>query len=291
VNRFLDKGTLYVAVFKDDGTGEWKALTHGQGALTNAYAKYAFADQADVLINARLAGDALGATKMDRPEWVSVSPVTGEVYVTLTNNSNRTPTKHGMNAANPRNYAGDKGNRNGHIIRWAEKGNDHTATSFNWDIYLFAAPNDLTAENLSGLNANNDLSSPDGLYFDPRGVLWIQTDDGAYTSKTNCMLLAALPGKVNDGKEVTTSAGIKTRVGMQANEQNIKRFFVGPKGCEVTGITLTPDFKTLFINIQHPGEDQPGVTWGAIAGGTTPRSATVMITKKDGGVILGESLK
>ena len=92
---------------------------------------------------------------------------------------------------------------------------------------------------------------------DPRGVLWIQTDDGAYTSKTNCMLLAALPGKVNDGK-VTTSAGIKTRVGMQANEQNIKRFFVGPKGCEVTGITLTPDFKTLFINIQHPGEDQPG---------------------------------
>ena len=289
-DKYLDKGTLYVAVFKDDGTGEWKALTHGQGALTNAYAKYAFADQADVLINARLAGDALGATKMDRPEWVSVSPVTGEVYVTLTNNSNRTPTKHGMNAANPRNYAGDKGNRNGHIIRWAEKGNDHTATSFNWDIYLFAAPNDLTAENLSGLNANNDLSSPDGLYFDPRGVLWIQTDDGAYTSKTNCMLLAALPGKVNDGKEVTTSAGIKTRVGMQANEQNIKRFFVGPKGCEVTGITLTPDFKTLFINIQHPGEDQPGVTWGAIAGGTTPRSATVMITKKDGGVILGESL-
>ena len=290
-DKYLDKGTLYVAVFKDDGTGEWKALTHGQGALTNANAKYAFADQADVLINARLAGDALGATKMDRPEWVSVSPVTGEVYVTLTNNSNRTPTKHGMNAANPRNYAGDKGNRNGHIIRWAEKGNDHTATSFNWDIYLFAAPNDLTAENLSGLNANNDLSSPDGLYFDPRGVLWIQTDDSAYTSKTNCMLLAALPGKVNDGKEVTTSAGIKTRVGMQANDQNIKRFFVGPKGCEVTGITLTPDFKTLFINIQHPGEDQPGVTWGAIAGGTTPRSATVMITKKDGGVILGESLK
>ena len=154
-DKYLDKGTLYVAVFKDDGTGEWKALTHGQGALTNANAKYAFADQADVLINARLAGDALGATKMDRPEWVSVSPVTGEVYVTLTNNSNRTPTKHGMNAANPRNYAGDKGNRNGHIIRWAEKNNDHTATSFNWDIYLFAAPNDLTAENLSGLNANN----------------------------------------------------------------------------------------------------------------------------------------
>lgn len=287
-DKYMDKGTLYVAVFKDDGTGEWKPLVFGQGALTSANAKYAFADQADVLVNARLAGDVLGATKMDRPEWVSVSPITGEIYVTLTNNSNR--AKHGMNAANPRNYAGDKGNTNGHIIRWAEKDGNHASTSFNWDIYLFASPNDLTAENLSGLNANNDLSSPDGLYFDPRGVLWIETDDGAYTKKTNCMLLAALPGKVNDGKEVTSSAGIKTRVGMQANDQNIKRFFVGPKGCEVTGITMTPDFKTLFINIQHPGEGMEGVTWGAIAGGTTPRSATVMITKNDGGVILGESL-
>lgn len=289
-DKYLNNGTLYVAVFNADGTGTWKPLTFGTGALTASYAKYAFANQSDVLVHARIAGDAVGATKMDRPEWVSVSPVTGEVYVTLTNNSNR-GVSYPVDAANPRNYATNKGNRNGHIIRWAESNGDHAATTFTWDIYLFAAPNTLTAENLSGLSANNDLSSPDGLYFDPRGVLWVQTDDGAYTDTTNCMLLAALPGKVNDGKEVTSSVGQKTRVGMQANEQNIKRFFVGPKGCEVTGITLTPDFKTLFINIQHPGEDQAGVTWGAIAGGTTPRSATVMITKKDGGVILGESLK
>ena len=287
--KYLDNGTLYVAVFNDNGIGEWKPLVFGQGALTTAYSLYAFANQADVLVHARIAGDALGATKMDRPEWVSVSPVTGEVYVTLTNNSNR-GVKYETDAANPRNYADNKGNRNGHIIRWAENNGDHAATSFNWDIYLFASPADLTAENLSGLTANNDLSSPDGLYFDPRGVLWIQTDDGAYTDTTNCMLLAALPGKVNDGKVITTSAGENTRVGMQASESNIKRFFVGPKCCEVTGITLTPDFKTLFINIQHPGEGIDGVTWGAIAGGTTPRAATVMITKKDGGVILGESL-
>lgn len=289
-DKYLDNGTLYVAVFNADGTGAWKPLTFGTGALTSSYAKYAFANQNDVLVHARIAGDALGATKMDRPEWVSVSPMTGEIYVTLTNNSNR-GVSYPVDAANPRNYATNKGNRNGHIIRWAETNGDHTATTFNWDIYLFGAPNTLTAENLSALTANNDLSSPDGLYFDPRGVLWVETDDGAYTDTTNCMLLAALPGKVNDGKEVTSSANQKTRMGVQATEQNIKRFFVGPKGCEVTGITLTPDFKTLFINIQHPGEDQEGVTWGAIAGGTTPRSATVMITKKDGGVILGESLK
>lgn len=288
-DKYLNKGTLYVAVFHADGSGEWKPLTFGTGALTASYAKYAFDSQADVLVHARIAGDAVGATKMDRPEWVSVSPVTHEVYVTLTNNSNRGKS-YPVDAANPRNYPTDQGNKNGHIIRWAEKDNDHAATSFTWDIYLFAAPYTMTAENLSGLTAKNDLSSPDGLYFDPRGVLWIQTDDGAYTNTTNCMLLAALPGKVSDGKEITSSVGQKTRVGMQANEQNIKRFFVGPKGCEVTGITLTPDFKTLFINIQHPGEGMDGVTWGAINGGTTPRSATVMITKKDGGVILGESL-
>lgn len=288
-DKYLNNGTLYVAVFHDDGTGEWKPVVFGQGALTAAYANYAFANQADVLVHARIAGDALGATKMDRPEWVSVSPVTGEVYVTLTNNTNRGKS-YPTDAANPRNYPVDRGNRNGHIIRWAEKNGDHAATTFTWDIYLFAAPADLAAENLSGLTAANDLSSPDGLYFDPRGVLWIQTDDGAYTDTTNCMLLAALPGKVNDGKVVTTTAGESTRVGMQASDKTIKRFFVGPKGSEVTGITLTPDFKTLFINIQHPGEGIDGVKWGAIAGGSTPRSATVMITKKDGGVILGESL-
>lgn len=284
-DKYLNEGTLYVAVFNADGSGEWKPLTFGKNALTAAYSKYAFASQADVLVHARIAGDALGATKMDRPEWVSVSPVTGEVYVTLTNNSKR--AQHGLNAANPRNYAGDKGNTNGHIIRWAPEKGDHTSDKFTWDVYLFAAPHDLTAENLSALTANNDLSSPDGLYFDPRGVLWIQTDDGAYTKTTNCMLLAALPGKVGDGSTLTTSAGQATRMGAKPTEANLKRFFVGPKGCEVTGITLTPDFKTLFINIQHPGENNPDVSWGAVAGGKTPRSATVMITKKDGGVILG----
>ncbi|WP_227429982.1 PhoX family protein [Psychrobacter sp. I-STPA6b] len=289
-DKYLDKGTLYVAIFNDDGTGEWKELTHGKNGLDNSVEKFPFNSQADVLVNARLAADLVGATRMDRPEWVSVSPITGEVYVTLTNNKYR-GNRDDMpaDAANPRSYNNRgkaRGNDNGHIIRWAQSNGDHTSTTFAWDIYLFAAPHDLTDENLSGLNANNDLSSPDGLFFDPRGVLWIQTDDGAYTKTTNCMLLAALPGQVNDGKELTASSGTKTRVGMQANDNNIKRFFVGPSGCEVTGITMTADFKTLFINIQHPGGN-----WGAVAGGETPRSATVMITRKDGDVILAESLQ
>ncbi|MDO4251339.1 MAG: PhoX family phosphatase [Moraxella sp.] len=283
-DKYMNEGTLYVAVFHEDGTGEWRRLAMD----TVRHKEYNFANQADIVIHARLAADALGATKMDRPEWVSVSPITGEVYVTLTNNSKR--TVEGVSAANPRSY-NDKGNQHGHIIRWREYNGDHTATRFDWDVYLFASPSDLSAQNLSNLSADNDLSSPDGLYFDPRGVLWIQTDDSAYTKTTNCMLLAALPNRVGDGKFVTASTGKNTPVGMMASEDTLKRFFVGPKGCEVTGITLTPDFKTLFINIQHPGEDNPDVAWGAVAGGKVPRSATVMITKNDGGVILGESLE
>ena len=287
-DKYLNDGTLYVAVFNEDGSGEWKALIHGQNGLDASNSVLPFSGQDEVLVFARAAADTLGATKMDRPEWVSVSPMTGEVYVTLTNNSNRgVKEDQPLSASNPRSYQVNgkpAGNDNGHIIRWAEAGGDHAALSFEWDIYLFATPYDLAAENLSQLNDTNDLSSPDGLYFDPRGVLWIQTDDGAYTDTTSCMLLAALPGKVSDGTTITTSAGQPTRVGMAASNDNIKRFFVGPEGCEVTGITMTPDFKTLFINIQHPGN-----TWGAVAGGSIPRSATVMITKEDGGVILAES--
>ncbi|WP_201596775.1 PhoX family protein [Psychrobacter vallis] len=286
-DKYLDEGTLYAAIFNEDGSGEWKALVHGQNGLDASNSVLPFNGQDEVLVFARAAADKVGATKMDRPEWVSVSPITGEVYITLTNNTNRgVRDDQPLSASNPRSYQANgkrSGNKNGHIIRWAEAGGDHAATSFEWDIYLFAAPSDLSAENLSGLSDSNDLSSPDGLYFDPRGVLWIQTDDGAYTDTTSCMLLAALPGKVSDGTTVTTSAGQQTRVGMPASNDNIKRFFVGPKGCEVTGIVLTPDFKTLFINIQHPDN------WGAVAGGSIPRSATVMITKEDGGVILAES--
>jgi len=289
-DKYLNDGTLYVAIFNEDGSGEWKALVQGQNGLDAFNSALPFNSQDEVLVYARAAGDAAGATKMDRPEWVSVSPMTGDVYVTLTNNKYRGVREdQPLSAANPRSYqinGKPSGNDNGHIIRWAETGGDHAATSFEWDIYLFGAPSNLSAENLSQLSASNDLSSPDGLYFDPRGVLWIQTDDGAYTDTTSCMLLAALPGKVSDGTTITTSAGQQTRIGMPASNDNIKRFFVGPEGCEVTGITMTPDFKTLFINIQHPGN-----TWGAVAGGSTPRSATVMITKEDGDVILAESFE
>ena len=303
-DKYMNSGKLYVAKFNNNGTGQWIELAYGKNGLTDTNSVYPFKSQAEVTTFARLAADAVGATKMDRPEWVAINPENGEVYVTLTNNSNR-GTTNTLDAANPRNYTDTKGtstqqsgNVNGHIIRFHEKDNKTTAESFTWDIYLFGAEAKMASNiNLSGLNDNNDLSSPDGMWFDPRGVLWIQTDDGAYTDTTNCMMLAALPGKVGDGTKATTSSGQETIVGAKITDDNLRRFLTGPKECEITGVTMTPDYKAIFINVQHPGEDSksystPSSNWPATQKDPAnkiarPRSATVVITRKDGGVIAG----
>jgi secreted PhoX family phosphatase len=317
-DKYLDAGRLYVAVFSADGTGKWRELHCGCNAVSGN-PTYDFADQADVLVNARLAADALGATKMDRPEWCAVNPANGEIYFTLTNNSNRRvePSSSSQTAPdgpNPRAYTDVKGettqqsgNVNGHIVRLREGAAGASATDFTWDVYLFGAEADADKDrvNLSSLTADRDFSSPDGLVFSrATGICWFQTDDGAYTDVTNCMMLAGLPGEVGDGKKVTLrhplAAGgtlnVDTFVGMKPTASTLKRFLVGPVGCEITGLAETPDGKAIFVNIQHPGENTAAADvgdpsrytsqWPANAGygaGSRPRSATIVITKDDGG--------
>ena len=315
-NKYLDEGKLYVAKFNSDGTGQWIELNISNPAIAN-YSAYKFDNQADVYVNARHAADAVGATKMDRPEWGAVNPANGDIYFTLTNNSasNRTPAK--VDAANPRSYAdadGKKGtgNPNGHIIRFAETNEEPTATTFKWDIFLFGAEEDAPSSvNLSGLTAANSFSSPDGLWFSPStGICWIQTDDGAYTDEVNNQLLAAIPGSVGDGGKVLVDNSLSGATGQQLTfmgaalgEARLRRFLTAPKGSEVTGITETADGKTIFVNIQHPGENTVakgtgdfklestwpsnggGLTSGKYGPGTRPRSATLMITRTDGGKI------
>ncbi|UNM00627.1 PhoX family protein [Stutzerimonas stutzeri] len=258
--RLLDDGVLYVARFNPDSSGDWLALDHANPAFQRACkaAGVRFADQGEVLINTRLAADIVGATKMDRPEWGAVHPDTGEVYFTLTNNSGRQQS----DAANPRSP-----NAFGHIIRWREASRDFAGTRFTWDIYLLAGPEENSRSPKGrALDATNILASPDGLWFDDEGRLWIQTDmSGSQLSSgpfgNNQML-------VSDPRTGET-----------------KRFLVGPLGAEVTGITATPDFRTLFVNIQHPGEGSTSTnytsTWPDGAG-RRPRSATVIITREDG---------
>jgi secreted PhoX family phosphatase len=160
----LDEGTLYVARFNADGSGEWLPLVHGNGPLTAANG---FADQGDVLVKTRLAAKALGATPMDRPEWTSVDPNTGLVYVTLTNNTSAAKPEHPANPRIP--------NRWGHILRWKERRGDHTSTRFEWDIFLLAGQGRSSGDG-STVDDEDAFGSPDGLWVDPDGRVWIQTD-------------------------------------------------------------------------------------------------------------------
>lgn len=271
--RLLEEGILYVTRFNADGTGVWLPLIHGQNGLT---AENGFADQGEVLVKTRMAADILGATPMDRPEWIAPDPFKqGSLYCTLTNNSERGKAgKPSSDAANPRNN-----NLFGHIIHWQEQNGDGTQTAFTWDILVLAGNQTAEKAEHKGNIQGDAFGSPDGLSFDHRGVLWIQTDVSTstlnlkeYAGMGNNQMLATIPG---------------------SNEY--RRFLTAPRGAEVTGIAFTPDNKTLFINIQHPGEPQKGLsnpnnptaisTWpdGNING--RPRAATVVITKDDGGMI------
>lgn len=319
-DKYLDDGKLYVARFDSDFSGQWLELSNLTGTQARGTETFTFGDSSDAYLNTRLAADKKGATPMDRPEWGAVNPVNGEVYMTLTKNAGRTVAL--TEPANPRSYMDNPGqtttgNPNGHIIRWREMGSNPAATSFTWDIYVFGAESDDLNNknvNLSGLTAENFLSAPDGLWFSEKtGILYIQTDDGDFVKETDgkgstCMLLAAIPGTVGDGSivDVTNTLGsttktVKTNVGKTGE---LKRLLTGPIDSEITGITETHDGKALFINIQHPGEDTtlanlatPNSSWPytntgsgnpdspTTAKSARPRSATIVLTRIDGGVI------
>jgi uncharacterized protein len=267
VNRnLLDVGTLYVARFNADGTGTWLPLVHGTGPLTEAQG---FRDQGEVVVRARQAADALGATKMDRTEWIVPQPVTGEVYCSCTYNNER--GRDGNEGANPANRRAP--NPYGHLVRWREDKGSPAATRFTWDVFVEAGPEG------SGTIKGDPFACPDGLWIDAMGTLWVETDisptalgrDG-YAPLGNNQMLAVDPSK-----------GV------------FRRFLTGPRGCEITGFHTTPDNRTAFVNIQHPGEvpgdrsnpDQPRAVsnWPDFAADGRPRSATVAIRRRDGGVI------
>ena len=263
----LDEGVLSVARLDDDGTGEWLPLVFGEGPLTAANG---WIDQADVLIRTRQAADAVGATKLDRPEWCAVHPHTQDVFLTLTNGSN------GPSGPNPRDP-----NPYGHILRIRHDAGDHTRITLHWDVFLLAG--DPAYDPAVDLDETNIFGSPDGVWVDPDGRLWIQTDisnssqnraDRGYDNIGNNQLLAADPAT-----------------------GEIKRFLVGPRGCEITGMITTPDQETMFINVQHPGEattfwgtptpanPRAVSNWPDFDPDGRPRAATVVIRKIGGGKI------
>lgn len=251
----LDEGTLHVAQFHEDGTGQWLPLTPETTGMTLP----------EICILTRQAASKVGATTMDRPEWVAVNPVMAEGYCALTNNKNRgiKPNAGGdetpVGGPNPRAE-----NLYGQIVRWRPKGADHAAEAFDWDLYVMAGNPALHQDARAGsanINAGNLFNSPDGMAFDSSGLLWIQTDgddgnEGDFTGMGNNQMLVGDP--------------VSGR---------IERFMTGPKGSEVTGLCWSADRRAMFVGIQHPDAPFPD------GEGRLPRSSIVVITRRDGAVL------
>ena len=267
----LDEGTLYVARFDESGRGRWLELAPGKNGIPTKQqdAENGF-DEADICIYTRQAAQLAGATAMDRPEWLAVDPNTKQVYASLTNNKSRTEP----NAANPRTA-----NVYGHILRWSEAGNDAAALEFNWDVFVLGGNPTHPKADYQCSAKGDFFACPDGLKFDRSGILWIQTDmSSSVMGKT---------GFVELGNNMMLAADTATG--------EVRRFLTGPVGCEITGMSMTPDRKTMFVNIQHPGEpsdelsdvDNPNEysNWPDGPSGGRPRSATIAIRRIDGRVI------
>ena len=199
-----------------DGTGEWVELSINNAQI-KGYAGYAFADQADVCVNAAIAADAVGATKMDRPSGARSTPPMAR-STTLTNNSNRSVNPSGSSQLAPtpptprlhrhEGHQRAKGNPNGHIVRMKERRRRFPPPPASPGTCTPSAPRPMPT-------APRSTFQPDGRpgLLQPRrpglqpppASLWIQTDDGAYTDVTNCMMLAASARQVGDGAKKTLS--------------------------------------------------------------------------------------
>lgn len=254
--QLLESGTLYAARFSDDLSGQWLALTPETTGM----------EAAEICIHTRLAASRVGATTMDRPEWVAAHPARSEVYVALTNNKNRglKPNAGGdatpVGGPNPR-----AANVYGQILRWRPAGQDHTAERFEWDLYALAGNPEVHDDAKAGspnITAGNMFNSPDGLAFDSRGMLWIQTD-----------------GKYSDSGDFAGMGNNQMLIG-DTTTGEIRRFLVGPRECEVTGLAWAPDGRAVFVGIQHPGEK--GGSHFPGGGDSVPRSGIVAVFRKDG---------
>lgn len=254
----LDEGTLYVARFNADGSGEWLPVQHGFGPLNEGNG---FMSQGDVLLKTRNAADALGATKMDRPEDIETNPVNKKVYIILTNNSSRAVGNGpATDAANPR-----ANNRTGHIIELTEDGDNYAATRFSWNIFILAGLPTDESTYFAGFDKTkvSPIGAPDNITFDISGNAWVATDG------------AASAIKLNDGLFAIPVAG--------AERGHVQQFFSSVRGSEVCGPEFTPDNRTIFLAIQHPGEGgtfaKPISTWPDRQG--LPRPSVIAIQAFD----------
>jgi secreted PhoX family phosphatase len=263
----LDHGTLYAARFDANGQGAWLELTNGDNG---------HADQAEVLVHARLAASARGATPMDRPEWVAIHPRTEEVFCQSDQQqpARSTGAPGGGRCQSARQQPGrphhalDRGRR--------RRRRDHVQLE---PLRSGRRPGHTGTDARYPSAQADAFGAPDGLYFDSAGLLWIQTDmsgqaigKGAYANLGNNALLCA---------DLATGSD-------QALPDRPQRAAKSPAAWS------RPDRSTLFVNIQHPGEtsDSGGArassAWpdgSAAPGSARPRSAIVAVRRRDGNAV------
>jgi hypothetical protein len=258
--ELLESGRLYAARFADGGRGEWVELTPASTGM---------ASQAEIAVHTRQAASAVGATTMDRPEWVAANPHKAEAYCCLTNNRNRGVKANAGGDATPVGGPNPRAkNDYGQIVRWRPDDGDHAAPGFAWDLYVVAGNPAVHEDTYAGspnVTRDNMFNSPDGLAFADSGMLFIQTD-----------------GNYSNAKGFAGMGNNQMLVGDPATGE-IRRFLVGPKQCEVTGIAWSADRRTLFVGIQHPGEK--GDSHFPDGGNSVPRSSVIAISRDDGGLI------
>lgn len=240
----LEDGTLYAA---NMGSGKWVPLTLEnvqKAAKGKKEMMDKFQTQADVLVYADEAARLIGGTPTDRPEDVEISPFDNTIYIAHTNNSNH-------------------GNFHGHITRFIEDNNDHGSLTFDYEIFAAGGK-------------QSGFSAPDNLTFDTEGNLWTVTDisssklnDGIYKHFKNngLFVIPTMPNKNIKEDEVGEAY----------------QFASAPKEAEMTGPSFTPDETTLFLSVQHPGEEteninNPASMWPHRTGDNIPRPAVVAIT-------------
>lgn len=235
-NNSLDEGELFVA---DLENGKWLSLDINKSDIL----KKNFKDQLDVQIHAREAGKLLGATPCDRPEDIEIHPITGEVFICMTNNYK------------PKDLSDTRNNFYGKILKISPKNSDHGDIEFVASDFLLGSE-------------TTGIACPDNLVFDQKGNIWLTNDISGtmmnhypYTSfKNNGLFFIPTSGK---------NAGLAFQVAS------------APKDAELTGPCFSSDYKTLFLSVQHPGEKSESLSsltshWPD-GGNAKPRPCVVQI--------------
>jgi secreted PhoX family phosphatase len=230
----LSNGDLYAARFTgdgvedgvSDGTGEWLPLVVGGQSMVPGFSVER------VLVYTRLAADAVGATKMDRPEDVEPNPETGAVYVACTNNTDRgKPGKEGATEVGPRTP-----NKDGHVVEILETAGDPTSLTFSWNLFLICGDAASAGTYFGGWTGPvAPISCPDNVAFDSKGNLWISTD--------------GQPGTIG-----LDDALFKVPV-TGPERGHVQQFLAVPVDAETCGPLIHDRDGMVFVAVQHPGED------------------------------------